>query len=194
VKPLLVVVSGPPGAGKTTLAKRLGAEAGLPVLSRDDIKGAIFDSLGWSDREWSIRVGRASYDLLHLFAERLVSAGASVVVESNFDRSFLIEQLAAMRTRMRFRVIEINCSAEPSTLARRFRERWDAGARHPGHTDVFTDEETFLAALSDRDFGPATVESLVIEVDTNDFDKIDWDEIVSVVREAIGGTDGSRDC
>ncbi|MEU2251876.1 AAA family ATPase [Nocardia xishanensis] len=37
-RPRLVVVSGPPGSGKTTLAHALGRAVGWPVISRDEIK------------------------------------------------------------------------------------------------------------------------------------------------------------
>lgn len=59
--PVLVIVLGAPGAGKTTLARRIAAEIGWPLLVRDDIKEILFDTLGWSDRQWSRKLGGASW-------------------------------------------------------------------------------------------------------------------------------------
>ena len=44
----IVVVTGAPGAGKSTLSKRLAAAMGLPVLSLDAIKESLHDALGES--------------------------------------------------------------------------------------------------------------------------------------------------
>ena len=58
--PLLIIISGPPCSGKTALGGWLARELGLPLLHRDGFKEALFDSLGWSDLEWSQRLGGAS--------------------------------------------------------------------------------------------------------------------------------------
>jgi len=52
-KPLLIIISGPPGTGKTTLGKRMANELHLPFVNKDSIKELLFDHLGWHDRAWS---------------------------------------------------------------------------------------------------------------------------------------------
>jgi len=84
VPPLLVVVSGPPGSGKTTLGRRLARDLMFPFVSKDGIKERLFESLGWTDREWSRQLGRASVDLLFYVVEVELSAGRSLVVENAF--------------------------------------------------------------------------------------------------------------
>ena len=67
--PLVVVVGGAPGTGKTTLAAPLAKALELPFLSKDLIKETLMDSLGASDLPTSQRVGAAGWELLYRVAE-----------------------------------------------------------------------------------------------------------------------------
>ena len=42
----IVVVSGAPGAGKSSLAEPLAIALGFPLLSKDQIKEVLYDALG----------------------------------------------------------------------------------------------------------------------------------------------------
>src|SRR6185295_11094805 len=83
--PLLIIISGPPCSGKTMLGGWLAQELKIPLFHRDGFKEVLFDSLGWTDLEWSQRLGGASYSLLYHTAEALLRAECSIIVESNFD-------------------------------------------------------------------------------------------------------------
>ena len=41
MRPLLVLVSGSPGSGKTTLARRLAGDLAMPLVGKDTIKEAL---------------------------------------------------------------------------------------------------------------------------------------------------------
>jgi hypothetical protein len=83
-RPLLIIVTGPSGTGKTWLSKRLAQDLHLPGLHRDDLKERLFDTLGIKDRAWSRRLGGASYELLFHTLALLLQTDHPCLIESNF--------------------------------------------------------------------------------------------------------------
>jgi predicted kinase len=76
----VIVVSGIPASGETTLARRLGEHLGMPVISKDTIKEALFDVLGTGDLERSRELGRAA----HVVMYALATEQRPVILESFF--------------------------------------------------------------------------------------------------------------
>ena len=92
----MIIVSGAPGAGKSTLAGPLAAELGFPLLSKDVIKETLFDQLGHvadDERRSSQQLGGAAMELLW----RLASACPAVVLEANFRSRSSYEREPAPR-------------------------------------------------------------------------------------------------
>src|SRR5437899_3341293 len=87
--PRLIVVTGPPGAGKTTIAADLKTRLGLPLIAKDTLKEALGDALEFdSDRHESRKLGVATFHIQYLLMRELLGAGVSVIAEGNFRPEF----------------------------------------------------------------------------------------------------------
>ncbi len=155
--PLLVVVTGAPGSGKTTLARALAAELRLPLLAKDDVKETLFDTLGTGDREWSRKLGRATYEVLFTVARRLLESGASCILEANFSNAGPLRALPSAR------VVQIFCIAPIDVVLERYSNR----TRHPGHLDREIVAE-LRERLESKEWKPLELDGELIELDLSE--------------------------
>lgn len=118
----LIVVSGLPASGKSTVGAALADRLGVALIDKDDILESLFDALGCEDDEQRRRLSRAADDVLVQVAAR---AGSAVLV--NWWRADVIDRLRAIGEPM----VEVRCSCPPELAAARFARR----RRHPGHLD-----------------------------------------------------------
>ncbi|WP_205707076.1 AAA family ATPase [Kineococcus vitellinus] len=108
--PLLVVVCGLPGAGKSALADALGRALPAPVLSVDPVEAAL----------WRAGVGReqptglAAYAVAQELAGRVLALGQAVVADAVNDVHEARAAWAdvARRHRARCRFVEVRCPDE----------------------------------------------------------------------------------
>jgi predicted kinase len=127
----LTIILGSPASGKTTLARRLGQQWSVPVLCKDDVKEALFDSLGQGDRAWSRRLSEASFTTLVHLAQRQLSLGQSCIVEGNW-RAVNLPGIELVLRASGARAMQIWCCADPAEIVSRFTAR----TRHKGHLDA----------------------------------------------------------
>jgi predicted kinase len=180
--PTVVIVTGPPASGKTTLARELARGLRLPLLSKDLFKETLFDELGWSDREWSRRLGVASMALLFRSAGALLEAGQSLLLESNFYAATDTGPLLELADAYGCRYIQVVCSASAASLEQRYRQRSETGERHPGHTQSESLEETISRLLTGR-WDALDLPGPVIAVDTDA--EVDVNTIASGIRRGM---------
>ena len=174
--PLVLIISGPPCTGKTTLARRLAASFALPLMTKDTIKESLFETLRAQDRAWSKRLGGASMELLYVYVESQLAAGQSCVVEGNFVAAFGTPAFRRLQERYVFLPIQINCVADPAILAARFHERALSGERHPGHQDHLPRDPRLDSSMPGR-IKQLDIGGHVIELDTSDFAQLDYDRL-----------------
>ena len=135
-RPLIVIVHGLPGAGKTRFAEKIGPATGLPVLAKDGVKELLFDTLGIGDLAWSRKMGAASFDILYYALELFLGAQQSVLVEGHFgDGVRASQRLGPAASRHNADLIQILLDVDPKLAAARFHERAPTNERHPGHVE-----------------------------------------------------------
>jgi len=77
----LIVFSGLPGTGKSSLAEAVGRDWGIPVFAKDWLEGTLVRSELKPANE-AKSLGFAGYELLTILAERQLRLGQSVILDS----------------------------------------------------------------------------------------------------------------
>jgi predicted kinase len=180
--PLLILVTGLPGAGKTSVGRTLSERLKIPFLSKDAFKERIFDTLGWKDKAWSLRVSEASHRILDYIVEEELKAGHSLIIESNFKPEIDSARFRAIQHRFGVVGVQVLCWAEGDILFERYWARHQTN-RHPGHIESATPEEQ-RRDLARGKGKPLQIGGPVIELDTTDFAKVDYSSLAQAIDDA----------
>ena len=193
----LIILSGLPASGKSTVARALQEAFPYPILEKDRIKEGLFDTLGFQSHAEKRRLDAAAAQILLQVTEDILTAGGSVILDNNFDTA-AGAALRDLQARLAPRSVTVLLFADEETLYERYLLRDLAHARHPGHavSDRYPprpgdpeiapmEREGFARRYLDRGMGEIAWDGPVIRVDTTD--PKDWDPngLVNQVRAAL---------
>jgi predicted kinase len=172
--PLLVVVTGMPSSGKTTVAEGLSARLVLPLVAKDEIKESLYESLGADDVAASARLGAAAYGLIFDLARTTLASGVSLIVEANFFR----DQEPDFASLPEHRLAQLHCHAPLPVLLDRYASR----SRHAGHQDAEKIKE-LPARFHSGAHSPLQLRGELIQLDTTE--AVNLDALSERLRELL---------
>ena len=179
--PLLVVVTGPPATGKSTVAEELAKRLRVPFISKDLLKETLYDTFGYGD-DVEEKLDRAALALLFTVVGAQLEAGVSVVAESNFDAETDTGPFRRIVGEQGVRLVQIHCHASSEAILTNFADRAESGRRHPGHQDEPEDVKELRAKLDAGLWDPLDLPGELIELPVLETD-VDHDAVARHVRE-----------
>lgn len=173
--PTLIVVSGPPASGKTTLAHRLAQTVGCPAICRDEIKEGMVHAAAGFRAGPGDELSRQTLPTFFSVLELLLRAGVTTIAEAAFQDRLWRPGLEQLRGLARIRIVHCTVDAEVA-LQRRIGRRAENPVRR-AHADYGPDGTPHAS------FDRVSVDAPWIEVDTTDGYRPGIEDIVAFVND-----------
>lgn len=176
--PTLILVTGPGGSGKTTLAHRVATAVGCPALCRDEIKeGMVASHPGFVPTPGDPLTWR-TYDLFFEAIALFLAAEVTLVAEAGFQHDVWWRKLAPLADRAHLRVVRCRTP--------------DAVARERALARMATQPTRLAHADAEHFSRPRAFDALHLDVPTLDVDTTDgWQpelaEVVAFCRPRLSG-------
>lgn len=182
LKPKCIIVTGRQGAGKTTLAKRLGESLWLPTLIRDEIKEGYVTTRGTRHDELPDDTNRVVTNLFFKIVNKYLAGSVSVVIEAAFQHGVWEPRMPEMIELAR--VCMVRVSVDETTAADRSIER---GMANPDREFYHGDNRVVHyrktgEILAPASYDPPEFDIPTIDVTTDGGYTPTYDEIVTRIR------------
>jgi predicted kinase len=126
---VVIVITGGPGAGKSTLGPQLASSLGLPFLSRDTVKEILFDHF-WGTLagieqpcDPGQRISQASWDIWLSTVMAVAGPSRAIVVDGVFNQAARREAFLRAAEEKRLRLLEVFLDAPADVLLHRVAAR-----------------------------------------------------------------------
>ncbi len=193
----LIIIAGMPAAGKSTVARKVGAAFGYPVLEKDDIKEELFDTIGYQDRAQKRQLDAAATAAVMRCTEAILKSGNSLVLVNNFPAR-MAPQVQAMIDGCQCRCVTLFLGGDTDVFYQRYVERDLNHARHMGHrfilryppqegddVDRKMTREDFYEIFEKHGMAEFCINGPRLEVDATYPERVDVEQLIHQIRLAL---------
>jgi len=120
-KPKLVIVTGRPGSGKTTISKELGRIVYFPVVNRDEIKEGYVNTFNTKHDKLPEGANKIASEIFFKNIEFLLLNNVSLIAEAAFQHKVWEPEISKYRNYAE--VFIIICDVDAEVAAKRHLER-----------------------------------------------------------------------
>ena len=117
-EPVLIVVSGLPGTGKSHFSERLAGRIRLLVLESDSLRKALFSSPDYGSKESS-----QLFQAIYLLVEKLLKRGISLILDATNLSERFREHLYSITDRLDIKLVLVRVEAPPEVVRQRLESR-----------------------------------------------------------------------
>ncbi len=123
----LILISGIPGSGKTTVSQKLAQELGIKCISKDEFKLDYYEKHRFSSSEEKRELDKLAEDQVYREIVCSAKSGTDLIVDKWYvDTDIIIQEVP----KHIINIICIQLSVSPQIAAKRYNERINDGSRH----------------------------------------------------------------
>jgi predicted kinase len=180
-KPLLMVVTGSPASGKTTFAHILADKIHCPLLSRDELKEGLINTLNLAHTQLDKSVDLHVYDTFFETIDLLISKGISIIVEAAFQDKLWRPKLLNLLDKAEIKIII--CKTQFDLIKKRFTNRLSNNPdreKFHGAQSLHLSKEQFTSLT--ENYEPVNIDAATLHVDTTENYNPDIEEVIKFIR------------
>ncbi len=129
--PLLIVVRGLPGTGKSTIAQQISEQLELDLLQTDAVRQTVFgpksERSEFNEGRYRPEKRTRVYETMHAQAEQILGSGMSVVLDGTYSSVALRQDAERLAKRQQAECLVVHCQCPKELALQRIQSRMQAG-------------------------------------------------------------------
>ena len=165
---MILLVHGPPAAGKSTLAAQLSQRLQWPHISRDNLTEWMVDCTHEPSKEVMKALNHIGYNLMFKLGAELSRGKHDFILEGCINPVSGGEHIQRLFSLSHHHLVEVFITASSEVLCQRYAQRAQTEQRHTAHGDETQRVEELRNHLKTCNYQPLGIGDLLIEVDSTD--------------------------